>query len=145
MLSTKPEELKGHIQPQYGEHGTQQPHGHSIQLAHRSRLESPRRGKGEVGMGQQLPLQNLPARLRAALTVCPAVLNSCQAWNTFLPGTDPRSSPNEEKKASTKHTQGCATGENMGCPFSPAVFPSTPSPGALGFKHKPHRQKRSPR
>lgn len=39
---TKAEVTKGHIQPQYGEPGSQQPNGHSTQLAHgTSRLQSP--------------------------------------------------------------------------------------------------------
>lgn len=129
---TKAEATKGHVQPQNGERGSQQPHGHSTQQIHAgiSSLFG-HRGKGKGGMGNSS--RSRTARLRPALAVCPIVLNYRQAWNAFLPGIDPRSSPNEEKKLQQNTYRDVPLGKTWAAPLLPLSFPQLHPPGLLGL------------
>lgn len=131
---TKAEATKGHIQPQYGERGSQQPNGHSAQLAHsRSRLESPRclategRAKWEWGKSRQ-PGSDLPSPC-AQLSLITAKLgtHSC-----------PRQSRGQalmkEKSFNKAHTGMCHwEKKKWAAPFLPLPFPQLLPLGLLGL------------
>lgn len=83
--ATKAVATKGPEQPQYGDQGSQEPHGHSTELAHsRSTLQSPRCLGRANGSGQQLqepqPGSELPSPC-AQLSLITAKLGTHSCWD----------------------------------------------------------------
>lgn len=78
--------------------------------------------EGQTGTGQQLPLQEPPARPRAALTLCPVVLNYHQAWNTFLLGQARGQALMKKKKLQQNTYRDVPLGKTWAAPFLPLSF-----------------------
>lgn len=100
---TKAKATKGHNQPQYGDHGSQQPHSAGTQQIHAgiSSLPGHRGKKGKWARGKSRQSGSELPSPWAQLSLINAKLEHIPA------GIDPRSSPNEGKSFNKAHTGMC--------------------------------------